>query len=137
MRLVILLICLMFSSCATLINGHDQEITIVTDPEGAEICVNGVEAGVTPAKLRLIRAQDHVITLSKEGYHVHTKAMERSLSGVSIFYLLPGGLLSMAVDSTQGAAYCFDEKVEVVLTPLFHAPTVMASHLDVLKSTNY
>lgn len=134
MRVLLVLICLVFTSCASIINGPDQEITILSKPSGADIAINGEEAGKTPATFRFIRAKDHVVTLSMEGYHVHTTELNRELSGVAAFYLLPGGLLSMAIDSGQSAAYCFADKVDVELMPLFDPATVMASHIDLLKS---
>lgn len=134
MYLVFVIICLLFSSCASIINGPDQKVTILSDPSGADITINGVEAGTTPATFRIIRAKDHVIALSKEGYHVATAELTRSLSGVSVFYLLPGGLISLAIDSVDGAAFCFQDEVDVTLIPLFDPATVIASHLDFLKA---
>ncbi len=134
MYLIFVVISLLFSSCATIINGHDQKVTILSEPEGADITINGVEAGKTPATFRIVRAKDHVICLSKEGYHVATAELTRSLSGVSIFYLLPGGLLSLAIDSQEGSVYCFPDKVDVMLKKLFDPDTVIAMHIDLLKS---
>ncbi len=134
--LIFAILCLMFTSCATMINGHDQKVTILSDPAGANIAINGVEAGITPATFRIIRAKDHVITISKEGYHEHTAQLTRSISGVAALYLLPGGLISAAIDKAdgKGALYCFDDKVDVSLKPLFDPATVMVVHLNILKA---
>ncbi len=134
MRLIAIFICLVFSSCASIINGPDQEITILSKPSGADVAIDGEEVGKTPSTVRILRASDHVVTLSMEGYHVQTTELTRELSGVSVFYLLPGGLLSMAIDSSKGAAYGFIDKVDVELMPLFDPATVVASHIDLLKS---
>ena len=134
MHLILLLTCLLFTSCATLINGHDQKVTILSEPSGADIAIDGVESGTTPASVRLLRAQDHVITLSKDGHHVHTYDLVRSYSGVSVFYLLPGGLISAAVDRAKGTIYCFEDEVNVQLKELFDPSTVLTTHVDFLKS---
>lgn len=134
MYLIFVVLSLLLTSCATIINGPDQKVSIYSDPAGADIEINGVEAGKTPATFRIKRAKDHVITLSKEGYHNNTTALTRSLSGVSVLYLLPGGLLSMAVDSAEGSAFCFPDEVSVELKELFDPATVMTAHLDLLKS---
>ena len=134
MHVMLLVICLVFSSCASIINGPDQKVTILSEPSGADIAINGVEAGQTPATFRIIRAKDHVITLSKEGHHIHTVQLVRAISGVSLFYLLPGGLISAAIDSAEGSIYCFDDEVNVQLKELFDPSTVLVEHLDLLKS---
>ena len=134
MYLLLAVISLLFTSCATLINGHDQKVTIVSEPSGADIAINGVESGKTPSTVRLVRATDHVITLSKEGHHVHTYNLVREVSGVSVLYLLPGGLLSAAIDTGEGSIYCFEDKVVVQLKELFDPLHVLTTHLDLLKS---
>lgn len=128
------IICLLFSSCATIINGPDQKVTILSDPAGADIEINGVEAGKTPSTFRIVRAKDHEITLSKEGYHVHTVKLERSISAVSAFYILPGGLLSAAIDTAEGSIFCFPDDVNVAMLPLFDPDFVVTSHINQLKS---
>ena len=134
MHLILVIICLLFSSCATIINGPDQKVTIVSDPSGADIEINGVEAGKTPATFRILRAKDHEITLSKEGYHVHTVKLERELSPIVALYILPGGLASAAIDTAQGTIYCFPDDVNVEMLPLFDPAFVVVSHINLLKS---
>lgn len=134
MALIAILLLVVCSSCASILNGPDQKVTIVSNPPGANIQINGQEAGITPATFRIIRAKNHVITLSKDGYHHDISDLKRTLSGVALFYLLPGGLLSAAIDATQGAAFSFPDKIERKLEPLFHPQTIIAAHLAVLKS---
>lgn len=134
MYLLLILSCLLCSGCATIINGPDQKVTILSEPSGADIFINGQEAGKTPATFRMLRAKDHVITLHKQGHHVHTVELVRALSGVSVFYLLPGGLISAALDSADGSIYCFDDEVNVQLKELFDPSTVLTEHIDLLKS---
>jgi len=136
MYLLYIIITLLFSSCATIINGPDQKISITSEPAGADIAINGVEAGKTPATFRIIRAKDHIITLSKEGYHVHNEELTRQISSVSVLYLLPGGLVSAAVDAAQdnGAIYCFKDKVAIELKPLFDPETVIVQQFQLLRN---
>ncbi|MBS0638200.1 MAG: PEGA domain-containing protein, partial [Verrucomicrobia bacterium] len=122
-----------FTGCATIINGPDQKVTILSEPPGAHIAINGVEAGYTPATFKIIRAKDHVVTLSMEGYHTHDEELIRQLSGVTAFYILPGGLASMAVDSAQGTLWCFEDEVKVELKELFDPDTIIAKQMKLLK----
>ncbi len=134
MYLICLVICLLFSSCATIINGHHQNISIVSEPEGAEIVIDGQEAGTTPATFRFERAKDHVVSLYKEGYHVHNEDLIREISGVTALYILPGGLASLAVDTAEGTIYCFKDEVSVELKPLFDPDTIIAQEFRLLRN---
>ena len=133
MQIMFVIICLLFSSCATIINGPDQKITVLSEPSGADITINGEEAGKTPKSFRVVRSKDHLICVSMPGYHTEVTELKRELSKVSLLYLLPGGLISMAIDSTQSAAFCFPDTVDVTLKPLFHKETVLAAHMRLLQ----
>lgn len=117
MAFILTLMILILSSCASIINGPDQKVRILSDPPGADITINGQLAGKTPAAFKLIRSKDHVIGLTLEGYIPQSKEVKRTLSGVAIFYLLPGGLLSFGVDATQGSQFCFPDEVHMKLDP--------------------
>ncbi len=134
MNLICLVICLLFSSCATIINGHDQKITIKSEPAGADIAIDGVEIGKTPTTFRIARATDHVVSLSMEGYHVHNEDLTREISGVCAFYILPGGIASLAVDTAEGTIYCFKDEVSVELKELFDPDTIIAQEFRLLRN---
>lgn len=134
MSIIIALSLLFCSGCASIINGPDQKVTILSQPEGADILINGQEAGKTPATFMIVRSKNHEISVLKDGYHAETVQLKRSLSPVAIFYLLPGGLVSFGVDATQGSQFSFPDRVDVALKPLFHPQKVISQHLDLLKS---
>src|SRR5437867_2337475 len=119
-----------------MIHGKDQKVTVKTDPTGAQVYVNGQEAGETPIVLTLPRKQDHVLNISLDGYHAETAELKRSLAGTAIFYLLPGGLLSLGIDAVNGAQYKLPESVNLALKPLFDPDTVIATHLTSFKAMN-
>jgi hypothetical protein len=118
MVVILISILLILSSCASIINGPDQRVRVLSDPPGAEIKINGQVAGITPATFKLIRSKDHIISVSKEGYLEQSKDVKRSLSGVAILYLLPGGLVSFGIDATQGSQFCFPDQVHIKMPPL-------------------
>ena len=133
---VVLFIFLFISSCATIIHGKDQKVTVQTEPIGAQVYVNGKEAGETPVVLTLPRKQDHVLNVALNGYHLETAQLKRSLAGTAVFYLLPGGLLSLMIDSSNGSHYKLPESVHLALKPLFDPKTVIASQLNSFKAMN-
>lgn len=61
-----------------------QAIPVSTDPMGAQIFVDGKEQGTTPATLDLARNQDHIVTLSKEGYRQEDVTVTRQYQGDTV-----------------------------------------------------
>jgi hypothetical protein len=49
-----------------------QEISVASDPSGAEVIVNGVWAGVTPLRYSVQRRHPVSILVRKEGYETET-----------------------------------------------------------------
>lgn len=79
---VLLLACAVSSACATAINGTTQRVAVASDPPGAQVYVNDVPAGVTPAFVDVPRRDpDLELRLEKEGYEPTVLALDRSRSG--------------------------------------------------------
>ena len=129
-----LLSLVLFSSCATIINGKTQTIEVSSNPSGAVVEVDGLAAGITPLTLKVPRNKDHTLHIFKEGYYFNTTKLKRSLSGVAIFYLLPGGLISFGVDAAQGSIYTFQNSVVAYLHPFFDPRITMALELAILRA---
>ena len=132
--LYLLVISFLVSGCATIINGKTQKIEVTSKPPGAVVEVGGLPAGTTPLKIEVPRNKDHTVFILKEGYRPNITKLKRSLSGVVIFYLLPGGLVSLGIDATQGSAFAFQNSVKVLLHPLFDPTILMAMELAILKA---
>jgi PEGA domain-containing protein len=134
-KYVIYILCLfVFSGCATIINGKTQTIDVTSKPAGAVVEVDGLPAGITPLKVIVPRNKDHTLHIFKEGYYFNTTKLKRSLSGVAVFYLLPGGLVSFGVDATQGSLFTFQNSVAVYLHPFFDPRVAMALEIAILKA---
>lgn len=125
-----------FTSCATLINGRDQKVTIVSEPAGAIALVDGKEVGSTPVVVTLPRKEDHLVTVSKEGYQEEDADVKRKLSGVTLLYLLPGGSLGLLADaaSGNGSQYSFPDTLRVSLHPTHSPRGLMSKQLRIMKS---
>ncbi len=133
--LFLILVCCA-SSCATIVHGKSQQVAVVTEPPGATVIVDGSEVGATPLTLTLERKNDHTVYLSKNGYQATLATLERSVSGLAAFYLLPGGLLSLGIDSAHGSLYNLPPKVDVTLEPIFTPRALLAFHVNQLKALN-
>jgi hypothetical protein len=92
---------LLATSCATLINGRDQDVPVTSLPEGASIVVECLsdgprQAGVTPAIVKLHRsAEECRLTLSKDGYDDATVAFRRIPSRAAAANIAPSAVLGV------------------------------------------
>lgn len=89
---------LSLSGCATLVRGTDQEISINTDPPGAQIRISNGQNCVSPCNLKASRDQSLQLTITKEGCQTQTASMIPQLAGAGVIL---GGL----IDYGTGAVY--------------------------------
>ena len=93
-------------SCATIIHGTRQEISVNSMPSGAKVIVKGVHMATTPAVIELKRKESNIILrFEKEGYEPVDIALRRSVDGWIAGNIIFGGLIGLAVDFIDGAAY--------------------------------
>jgi hypothetical protein len=90
---------LLATSCATLINGRDQDVPVTSVPEGASIVVECLgdgprPAGVTPAIVKLHRSAEACrVMLSKDGYDDATVTFRRFPSRAAAANIAPSFIL--------------------------------------------
>ena len=111
----ILACCAMFfflTSCATMVNGSKQTVTLMSEPSGATVTVGGEFTTKTPAALPLNRGKDYQVLFQKEGYKTQTVLLKssfthwlQSILGNAWNYIIPG----LVVDMISGGAYEFDQ----------------------------
>lgn len=70
---------LLSCGCGTLAHGGRQNITVWTDPGGATV-TEGFISMASPAELQLSRRTDHVLRISKDGFHTCEIAVSRKYS---------------------------------------------------------
>ena len=80
----ILLLCLALAGCAAY-----QNVSIESDPPGAEIFLDGEPIGTTPQVLRVPRDRDHSVYLKKEGYRPELVVLEKHEANDGIDFLTP------------------------------------------------
>ena len=104
--ILVLSVAALNSSCATMIHGTDDMITVNSVVSGTTIYVDGVARGQDQIALQVERGKRHVITASKPGYQTITMKTGRrfdftTLLGVFIDY----GIFSIPIDFISGAAW--------------------------------
>lgn len=116
--LVILLILL--SSCATLITGTRDTVSLSTVPEGAKVILKSVdglyrEEKITPAIFTIPSDNTYIVTIEMEGYKTKEIILEKKVSGWVIGNIFLGGIIGLAVDFISGGAYTHDKAISVEL----------------------
>ena len=101
-----IIIVIVIVSCATIIHGTRQEISVNSMPSGAKVIVRGVHMATTPAVIELKRNQSNIVLrFEKEGYEPVEIALRRSVDGWIAGNIIFGGLIGLAIDFIDGAAY--------------------------------
>jgi hypothetical protein len=104
------------SSCATIVNGTHQPVAFSSNPEGAEVFVNGTARGVTPTTVELPRSSsDSNVVFKKVGYQDTTENLHSSISGYYFLNILLGGVIGLVLDAVDGAWYGYDGSVQANL----------------------
>ncbi|MDF1571401.1 MAG: SHOCT domain-containing protein [Bacteroidales bacterium] len=108
----ILVVAAFMSSCATILTGTTQRITIDSTPQGADIIVDGRMMGTTPAKVRLDRdlntfiddAKD--IRLELDGFYPDGYYLGTDIEPVVILNVFCP--IGFALDAVTGAIMRYD-----------------------------
>ena len=95
-------------SCATIVKGTTESISVASNPTNADVTVDGLSRGLTPLSLELRRKRDHLVTIQKEGYQPQSIPVFKSIGGAVWGNILAGGLIGWGVDAASGAQYNLD-----------------------------
>jgi hypothetical protein len=100
--------CLISTSCATLLKGTKEEITVVSDPSGAKVTANQSDEGTTPVAFTVPSKQDLNISVTKAGYQEQDLQDPTSFRwGYEAFSFIEW-VIPMVVDLSDGAAWGHD-----------------------------
>lgn len=106
----IIAVLLFTQGCATVHNGRHQEISVVSDPAGAEVevrCGKAQPAAVTPATIRLPRRVEPCsLTLTRPGFHPETVVFDSSPSGW-VWANFAAPLAGGTIGATRGSDQAF------------------------------
>lgn len=91
--------------CATIMHGKTQSVGVSSVPEGASVTVDNQNLGITPLFIELKRKDQHVVSISLDGYHTARLTLQRKASGWIWGNIIFGGLIGLAVDAITGGLY--------------------------------
>lgn len=129
--LILPVLSLLASGCASVMSGTDQDITFDTNPSGAECILtrnNEILAKVTTSETIRVQKLKHDIYVScnLEGFHESTAHVNSGTQGSVFGNIILGGGIGWAIDSARGADNKYPEVVTVTMVPLSQdAPEVV------------
>lgn len=126
------LTCSFLTGCGSIIHGSRQQVSFDSSPQGATVKLTNGTRLTTPQTVELRRAEDHTVTIEKDGYESERITLKRDFNAVAtilgnILWLVPGVL----VDVLVGGAWTLDpDHVNVNLFAKKHPsqPSVSQSH---------
>jgi hypothetical protein len=93
------------TGCATIATGTKDNVSFVSNPEGATVSVSGKVIGKTPVSADLPRKRDQMIVFEKDGYKPLTMKLETQMNSWFWGNIVIGGLFGSTTDSASGAVY--------------------------------
>jgi len=118
-KLLGLFLVISFISCASIIKGTNELVSIDSNVKGADVVVNGKTIGQTPYNGKIKRASESTITIKKEGYQSKTIVADTTIEPIFWGNILVGGVLGSSTDFGTGAMYKYSPATFIVdLTPL-------------------
>lgn len=97
-RLSILVLAMVSSGCATILDGSSQPVAFDSSPLGARIFVNGAEVGRTPLSMMMRRSKTTMILAKKDGYEDQQLVLQTTTNGNFWRNILTGGPVGSTVD---------------------------------------
>lgn len=93
------------TSCATLVHGSHQAISIASNPNNAYIWIDRQYMGVTPMVVGMTRNDNHIVRIELEGYQPYEVIFSKGISGWIFGNVVFGGVIGVAIDAFTGAMY--------------------------------
>jgi hypothetical protein len=93
------------TGCGTLVNGMRQDLTVTSDPGGAEVSIDGVPRGTTPVVAAVSRRHAHVVKVEQPGYHPIETSVVQETSAWEWGNVISWGPIGVVVDALTGGMY--------------------------------
>ena len=101
----VILFAVVFNSCATIIHGTTQDVSISSNPSKAVVTIDNVEKGITPLTVELSRKDHHLVQINLDGFLPYETKLTRKVDGWIVGNVIFGGLIGLAVDAMTGGMY--------------------------------
>lgn len=95
----------LFQSCATIIHGTNQDVSISSNPSSAVVTIDNQEFGKTPLTAKLSRKDSHTVKIELDGYMPYETKLTRKVDAWIAGNIVFGGLIGLGVDAISGGMY--------------------------------
>jgi hypothetical protein len=99
-----------FTSCATIMRGDRREVSFNSEPQGADVYINGILFGRTPVLLQLKAGQSCVAEFRKEGYRSEVRQLKSRIKAGWLVLDVICGTLPLIVDAVTGSWNDFHQR---------------------------
>jgi hypothetical protein len=117
------LIALSLGACSSVIEGTTQQITVNTNPPGADCALKRQDQVIarvnpTPGAATIKKTKyDITVVCDKDGYQEATFLNHSGAAGATFGNIILGGGIGWAVDSASGADNKYDSPVNLTMVP--------------------
>lgn len=104
-RLCLLLLLLLSSGCASIVNGTTQNVAVTSTPDGAKVTAAGGDKSIeciSPCTMTLKRKYNYSVMVSKDGFKQQTIQLQSVVSGAVAGNIIAGGLIGWGIDAASG-----------------------------------
>lgn len=126
--LPLLALTVVLPACSTIVEGTDQQVTVITDPSQASCTLSrqGSVIGVvnpTPGSLQVDKSRNAIeVRCEREGYQTTAATLSSEFEGMTLGNVIFGGLIGVAVDASSGAMNQYPSSITIILSPEVPAP---------------
>ena len=116
-NLKLLLVCSMFTSCASIFTNRTQLVLIDSEPSGASILIDKNKVGTTPLIVPIKKGfDDKLISFLKEGYKKEEYILISEINNITYLNFLQIIPIGMCIDAITGEIMKYSETK--ILIPL-------------------
>ncbi|MEK9661154.1 MAG: hypothetical protein VW644_05390, partial [Alphaproteobacteria bacterium] len=127
----------MLGACASIVEGTDQSVTVLTEPAGAkcELIRDSQTIAIvnpTPGTVQVDKSKNHIaVHCEKEDYEKAAGTLASSFQGMTFGNILFGGIVGVAIDASSGAMNKYPPQISLVLPPVsFPTPDARDTYYD-------
>jgi len=111
------------SACAALFNGKSKDLSLVSQPAGADVFVAGNRVGSTPVTYKVDNRKPVTVTFKMAGYKEQTCNLTTKVGAGWVVLDVLGGILPVVIDAATGSWSSLDGKDCNVTLELDGAPS--------------
>lgn len=100
-----LVVSIILTSCATIISGTTQKVSLSSNPSLANVYIDEIKVGKTPYVAKLERKTEHTVKIELAGYKPYETTLTRKFNAWYIGNIFIGGLIGLVVDAATGSIY--------------------------------